>query len=117
VYPFTAGIVVRTPDAVLRPYLAVGGGLYGWQARSPMTSGADYEASSGWSTGWTVAAGVEYYLRPKAALDVGVRLHVTRIEGAAAGLASDPAAVWRPVDRPLPSIPVEPKRRGEQAGS
>jgi len=97
VYPFTAGAVLRTRDGLFRPYLTGGGGLYGWQARTPVTTGADYQASSGWSVGWTVAAGFEYYLRPKVALDVGVRLHITRIDGAAAGLASDRlqfAALW-----------------------
>jgi hypothetical protein len=97
VYPFIAGVVVRTRDATLRPYVTAGGGLYGWQARSPVTSGADYQASSGWSVGWTAAAGVEYYLRPKVALDVGVRLHITRIDGTAAGLSNDRlrfAALW-----------------------
>jgi hypothetical protein len=38
-------MVVRTPDAVLRPYLTPGGALNGWQARSPVTSGADSRAT------------------------------------------------------------------------
>src|SRR5206468_12659062 len=29
VYPLTANVVVRAPDALFRPYASVGGGLYG----------------------------------------------------------------------------------------
>lgn len=34
---------------------------------------------SGWNFGVTPGAGLEYYLRPKVALDVGVRYHHTTI--------------------------------------
>ena len=33
------------------------------------------EVSSGWMLGWSAGVGVEYYLRTKVALDVGVRYY------------------------------------------
>lgn len=89
VYPLTAAYVLRAPDALFRPYIGAGGGLYGWQARVPLPSSSSYTASSGWGLGGMMTAGVEYYLRPKMALDVGVRVHTMHIDGARAGLASN----------------------------
>lgn len=75
--------------ARLRPYAGLGGGVYGWQAREAKSASGTYLASSGWSWGWNAQAGIEYYLRPRVALDVGVRLHSTHLDHAEAGIAGD----------------------------
>ncbi|MEO5826241.1 MAG: hypothetical protein ABIR59_10165 [Gemmatimonadales bacterium] len=89
VYPLTVDIVARAPGARLRPYAGLGGGVYGWQAREAKSASGTYLASSGWSWGWNAQAGMEYYLRPRVALDVGVRLHNTHLDRDAAGIAGD----------------------------
>ncbi|MBI4410665.1 MAG: hypothetical protein HY561_13215 [Gemmatimonadetes bacterium] len=80
VYPITANLVLRGPDRLFRPYASVGGGVYGWEVRLRQDNGAQL-VWSGWDPGWTAAAGLEYYLRTKVALDVGVRYHRTRGPG------------------------------------
>ncbi len=89
VYPFTAALVARGPGVRLRPYAGLGGGAYGWQAREPKLATGAYLASSGWSWGWNAQLGLEYYLRPAVAFDVGVRLHNTHLDRAAAGIAGE----------------------------
>lgn len=89
VYPITGGLVFHPPRGRLRPYLGAGAGVYGWQSRVPTTTPRSYLASSGWSLGWNAQAGIEYYLRPRVALDVGVRLNDTHINSTSAGLSND----------------------------
>ncbi|MCZ6915257.1 MAG: hypothetical protein O7I93_00640 [Gemmatimonadetes bacterium] len=100
VYPFTANLVLRAPDALFRPYASLGGGAYGWEARvkvDPATSMFDTGGSpvdpqqaqlvwSGWDVGLTASVGVEYYLRPRVALDVGLRYHATGGPGTEVGI-------------------------------
>lgn len=86
VYPITAGVTLRAPDAWLRPYAGLGAGAYGWESRVEIAAGDDQRATSGWNLGWTAAGGVEYYLRPRLALDVAVRYHSMKSPGAPAGL-------------------------------
>ena len=80
-YPITGNIVLRAPDALFRPYVSAGAGAYGWssQLRDP-TSGAQF-LSSGWDLGVNGGIGIEYYLRPRVAFDVGVRYHWARAPG------------------------------------
>ena len=42
--------------------------------------------TSGWSLGGNAGLGVEYYLRPKLALDVSMRVHEAVSPGAIAGI-------------------------------
>jgi len=93
VYPITGNVVLRTPDAVFRPYVSVGGGLYGWDSRTKMPSGAR-ELITGWDPGWTAAGGIEYYLRPGVAFDLGLRYHATRGPGPRIGLSSERLRFW-----------------------
>lgn len=88
-YPVTLGFVATGPGARWRPHIGAGGGVYGWQSRTPETSGGSYTAASGWEWGWNAQVGLEYYMRPNVALDLRMRWHWTRLDGAAAGLASD----------------------------
>ena len=88
VYPFTVNFVVRAPDAMLRPYIEVGAGAYGWEARFPTSLPDTQGVTSGWGLGETAAVGVEYYLRPRVALDVAVRYHDCVGPGTRAGLES-----------------------------
>jgi len=83
-YPFTMSFVWRAPDALLRPYAIVGGGLYGWESRVRVLPDAQL-VSSGWEVGGSVGAGVEYYLRTRLALDVLLRYHSTTTADAAGG--------------------------------
>ena len=75
VYPFTGNLVVRAPDALFRPYATVGSGPFGWESRVKVSTGGTQQVSSGWKLGWSAGVGVEYYLRTKVALDVGVRYY------------------------------------------
>jgi hypothetical protein len=84
VYPFTTNAVVRAPDALIRPYATVGGGVYGWESRVFVAPEVQ-TLKSGWNMGWTAGAGLEYYLRPKVALDLGVRYHATGVPASAIG--------------------------------
>jgi hypothetical protein len=79
IYPITANLVIRAPDARLRPYATVGGGAYGWESRVRTPDGGAQLVSSGWNVGWTPGVGIEYYLRPKVAFDVALRYHWTGI--------------------------------------
>jgi hypothetical protein len=78
VFPITANLTLRTPDAWVRPYITAGGGVYGWESRERL-KGNEQRLYSGWDLGWTVGVGLEYYLRPRIALDLGVRQHFTGI--------------------------------------
>jgi opacity protein-like surface antigen len=86
VYPFTASVVIRAPDALLRPYASMGGGAYGWESRVRVSEGGPQLVQPGWDLGWTASAGVEYYLRTGVALDVGLRYHSTAGPGDIAGI-------------------------------
>jgi len=88
VYPITANLVVRAPDALFRPYASLGGGAYGWDARTYIDPTARV-LRVGWDLGWTAGAGIEYYLRPRVALDVGLRYHSTGGPGQDVGIADD----------------------------
>ncbi|MFB3087133.1 MAG: outer membrane protein, partial [Acidiferrobacterales bacterium] len=79
IYPITANVVLRTPDALFRPYVSVGGGLYGWESSVRVSADGAQLLSSGWDLGWTPGVGIEYYLRPRVALDIGLRYHMTKI--------------------------------------
>ena len=52
VYPITANLVVRAPDALFRPYASLGGGAYGWDARTYIDPTARV-LRVGWDLGWT----------------------------------------------------------------
>jgi hypothetical protein len=88
VYPITASVVIRAPDALFRPYASLGGGFYGWDSRVNLTATQRLQ-QAGWSLGWTGGAGIEYYLRTRVALDVGVRYHATRGPGASVGIMDE----------------------------
>jgi hypothetical protein len=79
IYPFLANLVLRTPDARVRLWASIGGGLYGWQSRLNLPDTESQLVYSGWNLGWVPGVGFEYYLRPKVALDVGLRYHVTGV--------------------------------------
>ena len=88
VYPFTANVVVAFPEARFRPYLGFGGGAYGWE--SQIRAGGDTQIETpGWSPGWNVGVGLEYYLRPRVAFDIGVRYHQARGPEAVSKLGPD----------------------------
>jgi opacity protein-like surface antigen len=89
VYPLTANVVLRAPDAMLRPYAELGAGAYGWEARSPTSLPDTQAVTSGWGFGQTAAIGVEYYLRPRVALDLSVRYHDCAGPGERAGITGD----------------------------
>jgi hypothetical protein len=93
IYPITANVVVRAPDALFRPYASLGGGLYGWDARTVTAPGVR-EIITGWHPGWTAAAGLEYYLRPGVALDVSLRHHSTTGPGPLIGLPDKRLRFW-----------------------
>ena len=75
VYPFTGNVVLRAPDALFRPYITAGAGAYGWESRLQVSDDGTKLVASGWKFGLTTGVGVEYYLRTRVALDVGVRFH------------------------------------------
>ncbi len=75
VYPFALNLVARAPGATVRPYATFGGGAYGWEARFPTSLPDTQGVTSGWELGGTAGLGVEYYLRPRLALDLSVRYH------------------------------------------
>lgn len=83
-YPLTVNAVLRAPEALFRPYVTGGVGLYGWESRRNAAPGTQ-TVSSGWDTGWVAGAGIEYYLRPRVAFDVALRYHATSGPGANPG--------------------------------
>ncbi|TMQ58010.1 MAG: hypothetical protein E6K76_08855 [Candidatus Eisenbacteria bacterium] len=89
VYPITANFALRAPEALFRPYATIGGGPSGWESRVRVPAQRDQLVSSGWGLGWTASAGVEYYLRPRLALDVNFRYFDTPGPGGEANLAGD----------------------------
>ncbi len=86
VYPFTANLVLRGPEARIRPYGTIGGGAYGWESRIRTEPGGPQLVQSGWDLGWTASLGIEYYLRSKVALDIALRYHATGGPGPDAGI-------------------------------
>ncbi len=86
VYPITANVVVRAPDALFRPYASLGAGAYGWDSRIYINP-AERVMRVGWDLGWNGNVGFEYYLRPRVALDVGLRYHSTRGPGPDVGIS------------------------------
>lgn len=75
VYPIVAQAVLRGPEGRVRPFASLGVGAYGWESRQRVP-GTDYRAlHSGWGLGRNAAVGLEYYLRPKLALEVSLRFH------------------------------------------
>lgn len=93
IFPITANVVVRSPDALFRPYVTVGGGLYGWDARTVTSPGVREIVTAG-HLGWTSGAGIEYYLRPRMAFDVSVRYHATTGPGPLIGLPDKRLRFW-----------------------
>ena len=75
VYPFTLQAVVHGPEGRIRPYASVGIGAYGWESRQRVPNTNYRILESGWGFGENIAAGFEYYLRPKLALDISLRFH------------------------------------------
>ncbi|MBI2536472.1 MAG: hypothetical protein HYW06_05815 [Gemmatimonadetes bacterium] len=86
VYPITANVVVRAPDALFRPYASLGAGAYGWDSRIYI-SPTERVLRVGWDLGWSGNVGFEYYLRPRVALDVGLRYHATGGPGPDIGIS------------------------------
>jgi opacity protein-like surface antigen len=89
VYPFAANLVARAPGTTLRPYATIGAGAYGWEARFPTSLPDTQGVTAGWSFGASAGLGLEYYLRPRLALDLSVRYHDAASPGARAGLSGD----------------------------
>ena len=56
--------------------------MIAWSARQVASdsSGAEFFAN-GWKRAWTASAGMEYYLRPRVAFDLGLRYHRAAIPG------------------------------------
>lgn len=89
VYPFLAGLTLRGPEGLVRPYVTVGVGPSGWQSRQRV-SGSDAKLlTSGWGAGAGASLGIEYYLRPKVAFDLGARYLDLAGPGTEAGLDED----------------------------
>lgn len=88
IYPITGNVVLRLPDALFRPYLTLGGGWYWWQSQVSAPGDSLQYLASGRGLGTSVGVGVEYYLKTKVALDVGLRYHSSPGPGAKAGLNS-----------------------------
>jgi hypothetical protein len=66
--------------------MLVGIGAYGWESRQRV-AGTDYRIlQSGWGLGENAALGIEYYLRPKLALDVSLRFHDAKAPPASTGI-------------------------------
>lgn len=86
VYPITVNLVIRAPENLFRPYGSIGVGAYGWESRIRLPNNGGQLVSSGWNFGWIGGVGIEYYLRPWVAFDVGVRYHLTNGPGAQAGI-------------------------------
>ena len=52
--------------------------MYHWKTTLLEDNGSRFK-SFGWNVGLVPTVGVEYYLRPKVALDVGLRYHLTNV--------------------------------------
>ena len=89
VYPITANVAVRGPEGLLRPYLTVGVGPSGWESRQRIPGTKSKIVTSGWGGGAIASMGVEYYLRPKVAFDLGVRYTDLAGPGSGAGFDGD----------------------------
>lgn len=85
-YPLTAGLVLHGPEARVRPYAALGAGAYGWESRRRLPASDTQYVNSGWGLGGNLGVGIEYYLRPKLALDVSARVHEAVSPGESAGI-------------------------------
>lgn len=86
IYPLTAHAVLRAPEGRIRPYGTAGFGAYGWESRRRVTGSDSQLVRSDWGLGGSLGLGVEYYLRPKLALDVSLRFHDAVGPGSEAGL-------------------------------
>ena len=89
VYPITAGVTLRGPEGLVRPYLTLSGGPNGWDSRQRIPGTDSKIVTTGWGLGGVGAIGIEYYLRPKVAFDLGLRYLDLAGPGADAGLDSD----------------------------
>jgi hypothetical protein len=89
VYPITAGFTVHGPEGLVRPYLTLAGGPSGWESHQAIPGTDSNTVTSGWGFGGIGAVGIEYYLRPKVAFDLGLRYLDLAGPGASAGLDSD----------------------------
>jgi opacity protein-like surface antigen len=96
VYPLTIHLVARAPEALFRPYVTAGTGAFGWETRFRVAADTQL-VSSGWNIGYSAGVGVEYYLRPRVALDVAVRYQRSADIGGIAGQSGVPlrlVTVW-----------------------
>ena len=89
IYPITANITLRGPEGLVRPYLTLGGGPSGWESHQSLTGTDARIVTSGWGGAATATLGIEYYLRPKVAFDLGLRYLDLPGPGANANLDSD----------------------------
>jgi hypothetical protein len=64
----------------------LGAGAYGWESRRKLPASDTQYVNSGWGLGGNVGLGVEYYLRPKLALDVSAHVHEAVSPGEPAGI-------------------------------
>ena len=78
-------MVVRGPEGLLRPYLSLGVGPSGWESRQRIPGTKSKIVTSGWGGAATASLGVEYYLRPKVAFDLGLRYMDLAGPGSGAG--------------------------------
>ena len=89
VYPFTANMTLHGPEGLVRPYITVGAGPSGWELRQRI-SGTDANImTSGWGPAAIGTLGIEYYMRPKVAFDLGLRYLNLPGPGANAGFDGD----------------------------
>lgn len=96
-YPITAGLTVHGPEGHVRPYLTLAAGPSGWESRQRLVGTDSKIVTSGWGVGGIGTLGLEYYLRPKVAFDLGVRYLDLAGPGSDAGFDSDrlrTIAIW-----------------------
>ena len=89
VYPITPSMTLRGPESTLRPYITVGIGPSGWESRQRVPGTEGKVLTSGWGWGAAGTIGLEYYLRPKVAFDLGLRYLDLAGPGDHAGLDGD----------------------------
>ncbi len=88
-YPITASITLHGPEGIVRPYFTVGVGPSGWESRQRIPNTDSKIVTSGWGGGAIGTVGIEYYLRPKVAFDLGVRYLDLPGPGSGAGFDGD----------------------------
>jgi hypothetical protein len=89
VYPVTASITLRGPEGLVRPYLTVGAGPNGWESRQRVPGTDSRLLTSGWGASAIGSIGIEYYLRPRVAFDLGLRYLDIAGPGSGAGFEGD----------------------------